>query len=228
MNRIRKAEVGDAVVAQEKLSMNQRLKLQITSRILAFLSNSSGVAAVEFAFIAPLLMLMTFGTFEISRALMVNKRFQRATAMIGDLVAREKQIGSTPEDASTTLDGMLVSAEHVMEPFSSTPLQIAITQLRASSADASITKVEWAWSYHNAAIANCGDVKSMPDPNMISKGDAAIVIEAKYTYTPLLANIVPGITQAMNWSDTMTFAPRYGSVFFGQKTQNLKCPAGSG
>lgn len=208
--------------------MKQRLKLQAISRMRAFLFESSGVAAVEFAFIAPLLMLMTFGTFEISRALMVNKRFQRATAMIGDLVAREKQIGSSPTDASTTLGGMLVSAEHVMEPFSATPLQIAITQLRASSTDATVTKVEWAWSYHSAEISNCGVVKSMPDQNMISKGDAAILVEAKYTYTPLLANIVPGIAQSMTWSDTMTFAPRYGSVFYGQQTQNLKCPAGSG
>jgi Flp pilus assembly protein TadG len=215
--------------------MNQRLKLQATSRIRAFLLNSSGVAAVEFAFIAPLLMLMTFGTFEISRALMVHKRFQRAAAMVGDLVAREGQIGSTPAEASTILDGMLISAEHVMEPFSSTPLQIAITQLRASPADANITKVEWAWSYHSAAIANCGDLKSMPDQNMISKGDAAIVVEATYTYTPLLANIAPGIAQSMTWSDTMTYSPRApksrgggGAVNYGQTGLNTKCPPGSG
>lgn len=213
---------------REKLPMNELLNFRAMSRIRAFLINSSGVAAVEFAFLAPVLMLMTFGTIEISRALMVNKRFQRATAMIGDLVAREKQIGSSPADASTTLSGMLVSAEHVMEPFSATPLQIAVTQLRASSTDASVTKVEWSWSYHNKEIANCGDTKSMPDKNMVSKGDAAIVIEAKYTYTPLLTNIVPSIAKSMTWSDTMTFAPRYGSVFYGQQTQNLKCPPGSG
>lgn len=215
--------------------MTQRLKPRATSRIRAFLLNSSGVAAIEFAFIAPLLMLMTFGTFEISRALMVHKRFQRAAAMVGDLVAREGQIGSTPAEASTILDGMLISAEHVMEPFSSTPLQIAITQLRASPTDANITKVEWAWSYHNAAITNCGDVKSMPDKNMISKGDAAIVVEATYTYTPLLANIAPNIGQSMTWSDTMTYSPRPpnsrgggGAVRYGQTGLNTKCPPGSG
>jgi Flp pilus assembly protein TadG len=198
------------------------------TRLRKFASDRSGVAAVEFAYLAPLLMLMTFGTFEVSRALLVNKRFQRATAMVGDLVAREKQIGSSPTDASNALTGVMVSAEHVMEPYSSAPLQLAITQLRASSSDATKTKVEWAWSYHNMAISNCGDDKSMPDKNMVSKGDAAIVVEAKYSYKPLLTNIIPGLIGDMTWSDTMTFAPRYGSVFYGQATQNLKCPPGSG
>lgn len=185
-----------------------------------FLLNSSGVAAVEFALLAPLLMLMTFGTFEVTRALMAHKRFQRATAMVGDLVAREKQIGSTPTEADEELSGMLVAAERAMDPFSSTPLQMAISQLRANSTDATKTTVEWAWSYHDMPIEQCGDVKSMPAQNMISKGDAAIVVEARYTYEPLLANIVPGLTTTMTWSDTMTFAPRWGSVFYGQDTMN--------
>jgi Flp pilus assembly protein TadG len=198
------------------------------ARLRKFAFNTSGVAAVEFAFLAPLLMLMTFGTFEVSRALLVNKRFQRATAMVGDLVSREKQVGSTPTDASNTLDGMLVSAEHAMEPFSSSPLQLSITQLRASSSDAKKTKVEWSWSYHNMPIASCGDEKSMPAEDMISAGDAAILVEAKYVYKPLLTKIIPGLVSEMTWSDKMTFAPRYGSVFYGQETQNLKCPPGSG
>jgi Flp pilus assembly protein TadG len=210
------------------------LNKKIKSYIRAFAFDIAGVAAVEFAFLAPVLMLMTFGTFEVSRALMAHKRFQRATAMVGDLVSRESQIGSTPGEASSTLDGMMISAEHVMEPFSSAPLQIAITQLRASSSDANVTKVEWSWSYHNQPITDCGDIKSMPDKNMISKGDAAIVVEATYTYTPLLANIVPDITRSMVWSDTMTYSPRgekkkgVSAVRYGQSDLNTKCPPGSG
>ena len=195
--------------------------------IRAFAADTNAIAAVEFAFLAPLLILMTFGTFEVSRALVAHKRFQRATAMVGDLVSREKQIGSSVSTANTALSGMLVSAEHAMTPFSATPLQIAVTQLRASPSDASVTKVEWSWSYHNMPIKNCGDTKSMPDKNMISKGDAAIVIEAKYTYEPIL-NIIPGINQSMEWTDTMSFAPRWGAVYFAQEKLNTKCPPGSG
>lgn len=204
------------------------LRRRINACIGAFTADTSAVAAVEFALIAPLLMLMTFGTFEVARALVAHKRFQRATAMVGDLVSREKQIGSSVSEAQKALAGMLVSAEHAMTPFSASPLQVGITQLRASTTDANVTKVEWSWSYNSMSVKNCGDAKSMPDKNMISKGDAAIVVEAKYSYDPLLANIVPGLAKKMEWFDTMTFAPRWGAVFFGQEKLNTKCPVGTG
>ena len=116
--------------------MRQLSILIAKARIRGFLADASGIAAVEFAYIAPLLMLMTFGTFEISRALIVHKRFQRATAMVGDLVSREEQLGATYPEAKAALDGIMLSAQHVMEPYTSTPLRMAITQLRASSSDA--------------------------------------------------------------------------------------------
>ena len=204
--------------------MHQLSILIAKARIRGFLADVSGIAAVEFAYIAPLLMLMTFGTFEISRALIVHKRFQRATAMVGDLVSREEQLGATYPEAKAALDGIMLSAQHVMEPYTSTPLRMAITQLRASSSDAKKTNVEWSYSYNGMPVTNCPLAKNMPAWDMITKGNAAIVVEAQYQYTPLLTNIIPNLIKQMNWSDTMAFSPRYGSVFYGQATQNTVCP----
>jgi len=204
--------------------MHQLSILIAKARIRGFLADGSGIAAVEFAYIAPLLMLMTFGTFEISRALIVHKRFQRATAMVGDLVSREEQLGATYPEAKAALDGIMLSAQHVMEPYTSTPLRMAITQLRASSSDAKKTNVEWSYSYNGMPVTNCPLAKNMPAWDMITKGNAAIVVEAQYQYTPLLTNIIPNLIKQMNWSDTMAFSRRYGSVFYGQATQNTVCP----
>lgn len=200
----------------------------LRARIRAFMSDANGVAAVEFAYLVPLLMLITFGTFEIARALFVHKRFQRATAMVGDLIAREKFIGSTSSDANAALTGIMISGQHVMSPYSADPFKLAVTQLRASATDAKKTKVEWSWSYNSMPTTGCGSQKSMPADDMVTKGNAVILIESSYAYKPLLTDIIPGLVGSMNWSDTMTFAPRYGSVFYGQETQNTKCPPGSG
>jgi len=200
----------------------------LKARFRAFMSDKNGVAAVEFAYLAPLLMLITFGTYEMARGLFVHKRFQRATAMIGDLVAREKQIGSDATSASATLTGIMASGQHVMSPYSTAPFKVAISQLRASPTDAKKTKVEWSWSYQGMPTTGCGSDKSMPADNMVTKGNAVVVIETTYDYKPLLTNIIPGLVQSMTWRDTMTFAPRYGSVFYAQAAQNTKCPPGSG
>jgi Flp pilus assembly protein TadG len=198
--------------------MRRLSNLVVKLRITGFVRNKAGMAAVEFAYLAPLLMLITFGTFEMTRALIVHKRFQRATAMIGDLIAREAELGTTAANARATLDGMMLSAQHTMEPYSFTPLSMDVYQIWASISDASKTKIEWSYHYKypspTAASDDCGNLKSMPASGMLPTNGRAIVVEAKYKYTPLLTNIIPGLVHQMDWSDTMAFLPREGVVAF--------------
>ena len=110
-----------------------------------------------------------------------------------------------------------------MRPFSTSPLKMGIMQLRASPTDATKTTVEWSYSYHGKAVVTCPTPKALPAAGMITKGNAAIVVESDYTYTPLLLGILPNLIKVMNWSDTMVFAPRDGSVEYGN-TQPGQCP----
>ncbi len=196
----------------------------LTRHCVRFLSDRKGMAAVEFAYIVPLLMLMIFGTFELSRALLMHKRFQRTTAMVGDLIAREEQLGTNSAGAKSALDGIMRSAEHVMEPYSTAPLRMGIMQLRAASNDANKTTIEWSYSYHGKTVQNCPTLKAMPETGMITAGNAAIVIETEYDFEPYLRDIIPGLIDAVTWEDTMVFAPRDGSVDYGS-TQPGNCPS---
>jgi Flp pilus assembly protein TadG len=207
--------------------MHQIGHLQLISRFRFFLRDRAGVAAVEFAFLAPVLMLMTFGSFEITRALMIHQRFQKATAMIGDLVAREQQLGASSSEAVTQLNSIMSAAQHAMAPYSYAPLQMGIYQFRANSTDATKTRIEWSYAYNKMAIQPCSltyTANKLVPANLLSKGDAAIIIDAQYQYAPLLTNLLPNVIKKMSWTDTITFAPRFGSVFYGQATQNSVCP----
>lgn len=207
--------------------MRQSWSTRTISRIRSLVSDASGVAAIEFAIIAPVLMVMTFGTFEMSRALIVHKRFQKAAAIVGDLVSRQEQLGTSYDDAKAQLALMMSAAVQAMVPYSATPLQIGIYQFRAKSTDATQTRVEWSYAYHDMPVQSCSltyTTNSLVPPNLLSKGDAAVIIDASYQYTPLLTNIIPGVVKQMTWSNTLTFSPRYGSVFYGQATQNTTCP----
>lgn len=201
--------------------MLKNIQKSLRLRLALFTSNREGVAAVEFAYIVPLLMLMTFGTFEIARALIVHKRFQRATAMVGDLVAREYDpLGTTSVQARSALKGILKSAEHVVNPYSSAPLKLNIYQLWASTTDATKTKIEWSYLYPSGTSTSCGTTKAMPSSGMVTAGGRAILVESEYTYTPLLTNIIPGLIKQYSWKDTMTFAPRNGTVIFMSTVNN--------
>ena len=179
-----------------------------------FRRNVAGIAAVEFGLLAPLLMLMLFGALEVSRAVLMHKRFQRATAMLGDLVSREASIGQAPGEGVTALNGMILSAAHIMKPFDMATFNINIFEIRARTATDIIAEWQYTSSGGNPGTATITCVpKAMPASNMITVGNAAIIVESSYMYKPLFANLAPpGFGADIPWTDTITHSPRQRNI----------------
>jgi Flp pilus assembly protein TadG len=57
--------------------------------IKRFRDDKAGAAAIEFAFIAPLLITMYLGTMEISQGVEINKKVARSAGVIGDLLGQK-------------------------------------------------------------------------------------------------------------------------------------------
>lgn len=188
--------------------MKLTVRQHIAIRLHLFKESVSGVAAVEFAYLLPLLMIMAYGVLEASRAVMMHKRFQRATAMVGDLVAREETIGDSDTTAKAQMDGILLAAEHTIQPYDISTLKMGVTAVQADSNNANNTKVAWSYSYNSYPVLSCNQPKSMPATGMIAKGNAAILVESEFTYKPILTNLVPGFDVAVKWRDTISHAPR--------------------
>ena len=55
-----------------------------------------GVAAIEFALVAPLLLCMYFVTMEVSQAIETNKKVSRIGSMVADLVTQQQQTTRRP------------------------------------------------------------------------------------------------------------------------------------
>lgn len=186
------------------------------------LRDSSGVAAVEFAQLAPLLLLILLATIEIARAVNVDRHFTVATGMAGDLVAREEWIGDSSSQALSNLNGMMQSIGQVMQPYDSTQLKLAIFSVRASPTDATDTKVDWSYSYHGKSVpAKCS--KYTLPAGLIDKGGSAIVVESTYTYKPLFAGFVPGIASDLTWNDKSFHSPRVNSCVDYVKPSGNSC-----
>jgi len=185
---------------------------------------SEGAAAVEFAFLAPLLLLMLLGTIEVGRAVNINRHFSQATATASDLVAREEWLGTSSNAATTNLNSMMQSIRHIMEPFNTTDLKLGIFSVRASSTDANDTKVEWAYSYNGKSVPAKCQAYALPS-GLIGKGGSAIVVESSYVFKPLFADFVPGITGDMTWTERSIHSPRNSCVDYvkGDNCSSLNC-----
>ena len=150
--------------------------LRILSALRAAWRCQQGAAATEFAFLAPLLMLMLLGTIEIGRAISMDRHFSIATSTASDLVAREELLGTTDANAQTNLAAMMDSIKYMMKPYDSSSLKMGVFQVRASPDDATDTRVDWSYSFNGYAAPQQCDTYALPT-GLIDKGASVIVVE---------------------------------------------------
>ena len=83
-----------------------------------------GVAAVEFAFIVPVLMALYFVTMEVAQAIETNKKIGRISSMVGDLVAQQQ--GSVTR---TELEGIMRLGNALIYPYNRTTPWLEVTAI---------------------------------------------------------------------------------------------------
>lgn len=173
------------------------------------LRNADGVAAVEFGFIAPIMLLMLIGTIEVSRAITIDRRFGLVTSMVGDLVTREKTMTS----ANLTKIYSIVS--FVMGSYNNGSLKISVIPVKADPNNASNTRIYAATTNRpplNSGVqdpAKCAAYSLTAD--LISAGSSVIVVKTSYSFSPIIVGYVMGNS---TWTDTATLSPRNSCVDF--------------
>jgi len=157
-----------------------------------YFADKRGVAAVEFAYIAPILLVMLMATFELSRAVSIDRRLNSVSAMASELVAREETIDS--ED----LKNIYRSLNHVMKPYDDDSLVVRLLQIRTGNAGT--TKVEWSSEINATAVQSTGsDPLPAPytqcqnfsiDAELKQNGSRVVVAEVGYNYQPVFGSFI--------------------------------------
>lgn len=191
----------------------------VGSRLLArrLRRNVEGIAAVEFGLIAPVMLIMLIGTIEISRAISIDRRFGLATAMVGDLVAREEDM------TADNLNAIYDIVDHVLSPYDSSKIKIAVIPVKAASDDENNTRVY-------AGTQNRPSLNGMSAPStcsgysltngLVDKGESVIVVESSYDFTPIIVNDLIG---ARTWTDKSVLSPRQSCVDFDDNNCVSNC-----
>lgn len=97
------------------------------SRIFGvFARDRKGTGAIEFAIIAPLLIMAYIGSFELSVGFNVARKVARASSTVADIVTQQTEV------SKAFLDGMKDVAAGVMTPFGGT-YSLKITGIKVAS-----------------------------------------------------------------------------------------------
>lgn len=143
-----------------------------------------GIAAVEFALIVPVMLMMFIGTVELSQAITVDRRVTSVASSTADLVARQKTI-TTAQMAS-----YMQAISQIMAPYSGTPMKITVANVYATVAAPTTYKVCWVYQYNsgaNTSLQNGGTYPSADMPaGIVVGGTSVVIVEVAYAYAPVV------------------------------------------
>lgn len=135
------------------------------------LKSESGISAVEFALIAPLMAMIYFGCIELSLMMTLDRKVTGATAALGDLTSRASSV------TNSDLTDIFEATRMVMQPNDMTGSRMRITSLYEDSG-----QVKVAWSDGcNLTAYNTDEVVTIPD-NLIPVGGTIVMAEIEYDY----------------------------------------------
>ncbi len=181
------------------LSMSPcRKGTRIRRRLEAFAHDLSGLSAVEFALIVPIMIALYFGTVEFSNALTVDRRVTSVASTIADLAAQAEEV-----DRDDVGD-MFAAAASIMNPYDSDEISIVLTSVVAD--EDNNTTVAWSCSNDDAgegAYAE-GSSYTLP-PNLTQPFTSVIVAEVEYSYSP---PIIRYIDAPLDLQETFYLRPR--------------------
>jgi Flp pilus assembly protein TadG len=155
----------------------------LLGRLRRFRGDRSGVAAMEFALVAPMLLVLYFVTMEVAMGIEANKKVGRVASMVADLVTQQ------PEMSRSELEGILRIGESIVQPYNRTPLNIVVTAIEVTDETTPKVKVVWSRQINNGNFnqdAANGTITEVPDKLKI-KGTFLIRVESKLDYLPVIA-----------------------------------------
>jgi Flp pilus assembly protein TadG len=160
--------------------------------------DNSGLAAVEFAMVVPLMLVLFFGTVEFSSGLAINRKVTVMARTLSDLTSQNISV------TGTQLTNFRNAGAGIMTPYDPAPVKSTITELFVDP----VTKVARVqWSVGDAARGT-GSTVAIPAALQVG-GTYLIYAEVSYKYVPMVGYVM---TKAgIDMSDFTYTRPRQSS-----------------
>lgn len=161
----------------------------------SLLRNEDGVSAVEFALIAPLMVVIFFGCIELSFMMRADRRVTATASSLGDLTSRLASV--TDEDMRELYNAATV----MMQPYQASETRMRITSIVDSGNGQK--RVAWSDGYKmEPRVVN--SVVPVPD-GIVPQPGSVILTEIEYDYQSTFSVI---IDTSLTMSDTFYLRPR--------------------
>lgn len=138
-----------------------------------------GVAAVEFAFAAPLMILMLFGMVDLGNGITASRNVTAASQIASDLVAQERQLSDAEVSNVFDMVDMIIDAP---DPTAISATIYSVSMDLATNAVA----VDWVETNGNGG----GSASTSLPPGLLEPGRSVIVTRIDYTHNTTFGDVV--------------------------------------
>ena len=155
--------------------------------------DKSGVAAIEFAMIVPIMVMLFFGTVEFSQALTVDRRVAQIASTMADLVAQYDTL------TYTQVDNIHVVAKSLVMPYPETPLKVGIWNLEKTGTATPVANRGKAYNGFTPNRLGSAYSETVP-PGLLDDQPSGVKVcvvmaEVEYAFTPTIGQwLTNGIT----------------------------------
>jgi Flp pilus assembly protein TadG len=168
-----------------------------------FVASRRAVAGIEFAMVAPILLIMLLATFDAGNGIAIYLKVRSATYTLAAITNQYQTIQSAD---ITAITGATSAA---LAPYSSSPVVVVISQIEATSS----TQATVSWSYSptsGAALAQGSAVSNLPASFAQNTCGGVypcymILAQVQYTFTPSFGYFMTG---PIALSDSLYATPR--------------------
>lgn len=192
--RMSPATAADRSVPAVKQPGASVIHLRVAKR--RFGRNQDGVAAIEFAFIAPIMIAMLMGIIDISNAVSLNWRMVQLNRTLADLTSQSKIL------TNTDVDKIFAASTATLSPYSGPAPHMVIASVVVNSSGS--PRVCWIESRNGAAPLAVGNTVALPNPSMAVPGTSYIISQVKINYSGYVS---PDFGMTANW---LYYKPRAG------------------
>ena len=167
-----------------------------------FIASTPGVAAIEFAMIMPVLVIILLATYDGGRAIAIYMKVRSATYTLAAITNQYTTI------QSSDIQAIVGATSVVLAPYSSTPAVVVISQIKIATGGKAT--VSWSYALNGTALTQ-GSTATIP-AGLVASGNTCstypcylILGQVSYAYTPLFGFFGRG---GVNLADSLYVMPR--------------------
>lgn len=160
-----------------------------------------GVAAIEMAFIFPVMLILYFGLVDVTNLLSANRRVTLTSSTMADLVTQAPGTVSTAD-----LQGFFNAAAPIMDPFSAADIGLELFSYSMNGGNA---QLEWE---NRSGGASCGatPAASAEMIALMNAGTGLVVARVCYKWVPLVGKVMG--SDPIQVEDQMILRPRQSNI----------------